>query len=172
MNDYAMSKRVNEMQILNSADKFGAETVRVRLFNTYGPGEYYSEYRSAICIFIYRALHNLPYTVYTKHKRTSSYIDDTVATLANIVENFKPGEVYNIAGNELHDMKHASDIILNYLGRDGSFVEYGDIEEDATLEKKADISKAIYDLGHKITVSLEEGIARTIEWQKEVYGCG
>ncbi len=172
MNDYAMSKRVNEMQILNSADKFGAETVRVRLFNTYGPGEYYSEYRSAICIFIYRALHNLPYTVYTKHKRTSSYIDDTVATLANIVENFKPGEVYNIAGNELHDMKHASDIILNYLGKDGSFVEYGDIEEDTTLEKKADISKAIYGLGHKITVSLEEGIARTIEWQKEVYGYG
>ena len=38
MNDYAMSKRVNEMQILNSADRFGTETVRVRLFNTYGPG--------------------------------------------------------------------------------------------------------------------------------------
>ena len=68
MNDYAMSKRVNEMQILNSADRFGTETVRVRLFNTYGPGEYYSEYRSAICVFVYRALHDLPYTVYTKHK--------------------------------------------------------------------------------------------------------
>ena len=58
MNDYAMSKWVNEMQILNSADEFGTETVRVRLFNTYGPGEYYSEYRSAICVFIYRAIHN------------------------------------------------------------------------------------------------------------------
>ena len=117
MNDYAMSKWVNEMQILNSADKFGTETVRVRLFNTYGPGEYYSEYRSAICVFIYRALHNLPYIVYTKHKRTSSYIDDTVRTMANIVDNFKPGEVYNIAGNELHDMKQVSDIILRLFGQ-------------------------------------------------------
>ncbi len=170
MNDYAMSKRVNEMQILNSADEFGTETVRIRLFNTYGPGEYYSEYRSAICVFIYRALHNLPYVVYTKHKRTSSYIDDTVRTLANIVENFKLGEVYNIAGKELHDMKYASDIVLNYLGKDDSLVEYRDVEEATTLEKKADVSKAIRDLRHQSMVSLEDGIARTIEWQKKVYG--
>jgi dTDP-glucose 4,6-dehydratase len=78
MNDYAMTKWVNEMQILNSATNFGTETVRVRLFNTYGPGEYYSDYRSVICLFIYRALHDIPYTVYTEHKRTSSYIDNTV----------------------------------------------------------------------------------------------
>ena len=172
MNDYAMSKWVNEMQILNSVDKFGTETVRVRLFNTYGPGEYYSEYRSAICVFIYRALHGLPYTVYTKHRRTSSYIDDTVRTLANITENFKPGEVYNIAGSELHDMKRASDIILNYLGKDDSLVEYRDVQEATTLEKKVDASKAVRDLNHQTTVTLEEGIPRTIDWQKEVYGGG
>jgi len=172
MNDYAMSKLVNEMQILNSTDKFGTETVRIRLFNTYGPGEYYSDYRSAICVFIYRALHGLPYTVYTKHKRTSSYIDDTVKTLTNIVEYFKPGEVYNIAGNELHDMKRASDIILSYLGKDDTFVEYRDVEEATTLDKKTDISKATRDLGHKNTVALEEGIPRTINWQKEVYDNG
>ena len=172
MNDYATSKWVNEMQILNSADKFGTETVRVRLFNTYGPGEYYSEYRSAVCVFIYKALHGLPYTVYTKHKRTSSYIDDTVRTLANIAECFKPGEVYNIAGSELHDMKRVSDIILNYLGKNDSLVEYGDTEQATTLEKKVDISKAVRDLGHQSTVSLEDGIIKTIDWQRKVYGCG
>lgn len=172
MNDYAMTKRVNEMQILNSADRFGTETVRVRLFNTYGPDEYYSEYRSAICVFIYKALHDLPYTVYTRHKRTSSYIDDAVRTLANIVANFKPGEVYNIAGNELHDMKRVSDIILSYLGKEDSLVEYRDVEEATTLEKRVDVSKAIRDLGHQSTVALEEGIPRTINWQKEYHNSG
>jgi dTDP-glucose 4,6-dehydratase len=171
MNDYAMTKWVNEMQVLNSADRFGTETVRVRLFNTYGPGEYYSEYRSAICVFIYRALHNLPYTVYTKHRRTSSYIDDTVRTLANISERFKPGRVYNIAGSELHDMKQASDIVLNYLGKDDSLVEYRDAQPDTTLLKRVDTSRAVRDLKHKSTVSLEKGIPMTIDWQKEVYGC-
>lgn len=170
MNDYAMSKWVNEMQILNSTNSFNTETVRVRLFNTYGPGEYYSDYRSVICLFIYRALHNMPYTVYKAHKRTSSYIDDTVRTLANIVDNFKPGEVYNIAGSELHDMKQASDIILDYLGKDDSLVEYKDRQEDTTLLKMVDTSKAIRDLEHKSTVSLADGIPKTIEWQKGVYG--
>jgi dTDP-glucose 4,6-dehydratase len=172
MNDYAMSKWVNEMQILNSAAAFNTETVRVRLFNTYGPGEYYSDYRSVICLFIYRALHDIPYTVYTDHKRTSSYVDDTVRTLANIVDNFKPGEVYNIAGSELHDMKQASDIILDYLGKDDSLVEYRDKQDDTTLLKLVDASKAARDLGHESTVPLVEGIKRTIEWQKGVYGIG
>jgi len=57
LNDYAISKWVNEQQIMNSVSRFGMETVRLRLFNSYGPGEYYSPYRSAVCIFVYRALH-------------------------------------------------------------------------------------------------------------------
>ena len=42
MNDYAIAKWVNELQILNSAGMFGTETVRVRLFNVYGPREHYT----------------------------------------------------------------------------------------------------------------------------------
>lgn len=167
MNDYAMTKWVNEMQILNSANLYDTETVRVRLFNTYGPGEYYSRYRSAICVFIHRALHDLPYTVYTAHKRTSSYIDDTVRTLGNVADNFKPGEVYNIAGSELHDMKKVSDIILKYLGKDDNLVDYRDVEKTTTIEKNVNISKSIRDLDHISTIPLEQGIPSTIAWQKE-----
>ena len=172
MNDYAISKWVNEMQILNSADRFGAETVRVRLFNTYGPGEYYSEYRSVVCQFIYRALHDLPYTVYLDHHRTSSYIDDTVRTLANISERFKPGEVYNIAGDEYHDIKSLSDLILRYLGKDDRLVKYMPLESHNTKDKRTDTSRARRDLDHQSAVPLSVGLPRTIEWQKEVYKRG
>jgi len=172
MNDYAISKWVNEMQILNSAERFGSQTVRVRLFNTYGPGEYYSEYRSVVCQFVYRALHDLPYTVYLDHHRTSSYIDDTVRTLANISERFKPGEVYNIAGNEYHDIKVLSDMILAHLGKDERLVKYVPFEAHNTRYKKADVFRAVRDLDHKSAVPLAVGITRTIEWQKEVYKRG
>ena len=64
MNDYAISKWANEMQIRNSMKMFNTETVIVRLFNTYGPGEYYHPYRSVNCKFCYHALNNLPITVY------------------------------------------------------------------------------------------------------------
>lgn len=169
LNDYAISKWVNELQILNSAERDGTETVRVRLFNTYGPGEAYSEYRSVICQFVYRALHDLPYTVYLDHHRTSSYVDDTVRTMANIVDNFKPGEVYNISGDEYHDIKTLSDMILDCLGKDDDLVNYREFEEHNTRDKKGDNSKAKRDLDHKCAVPLVDGIPRTIEWQKGEY---
>jgi dTDP-glucose 4,6-dehydratase len=102
MNDYAISKWVNELQILNARLMSGNEVVRVRIFNTYGPGEYYTPYRSAVSIFTYKALRDLPYTVYLNHKRSSLYIEDCAVVLANILDNFKAGEVYNIAGSEVH----------------------------------------------------------------------
>ena len=172
LNDYAITKWVNEMQAMNSAAMFGTETVRVRLFNTYGPGEYYSPYRSALCIFCYHALHDLPYTVYMGHRRTSTYVSDCCSTLANIVDNFKPGEVYNIGGTDLHDMKSASDIIMEVLGKDGSLVSYKEGEPFTTKDKVVDVSRAVRDLKHQSTVSLVEGLTRTLEWMKQVYRPG
>ena len=169
LNDYAMTKWVGEMQVLNSAAMFGTETVRVRLFNTYGQGEYYSPYRSVICLFIYRALHDIPYTVYLNHHRTSTYITDTAYTLANIVDNFKPGEVYNIGGTEYHDIKTLSDMILDYLSKDDSLVTYKESEKLTTRDKRIDVTKAIEDLGHNPQIKLSEGVPLTIEWQKSVY---
>ena len=170
LNDYAMTKWVNEQQIMNSAAMFGTESVRVRLFNTYGPGEYYSPYRSVNCLFIYRALHVLPYTVYLDHHRTSSYITDATDTLAAIAERFKPGEVYNIASTEYHDIKTLSDLILGAVGRDDSLVEYKEAEPFTTKDKKVDVAKAARDLGHDPKVGLEEGVEQTVRWMREAYG--
>lgn len=169
LNDYAISKWVNEQQIMNAADRYGNETVRVRFFNTYGPGEQYSDYRSVVSKFCYRALHDRPYHVYENHHRSFTYIGDTVRTLANIPDAFKPGEVYNIAGEEYYNIKELSDIVLDYLGKDDSKVEYRGIEEHNTLNKKASIEKTKRDLDHKQRVHLEEGVARTIDWMSEVY---
>jgi len=169
LNDYAISKWVNEQQIMNSANRFGTETVRLRLFNSYGPGEYYSPYRSAVCIFIYRALHNMPYTVYTKHRRSLTYIDDMVNAIANVINNFKPREVYNISGDYDVTMKEVSDTILEILRKDDSLVNYESVEKLNALDKIADNTKAKRDLGYRTNVSLEEGLKRTIEWQKKFY---
>jgi dTDP-glucose 4,6-dehydratase len=169
MNDYAISKAANELQILNAQTMFNSPTVTVRLFNVYGPGEYYTPYRSAIAIFIYRALHNLPYTVYTSHRRSSLYIDDCTACLAKIAHNFQSGEVYNIAHGETHNMKDVSDLILDYLGKNDDQVEYLTEERRTTGIKRPDISKARRDLDFYPQVHLEEGIAKTIEWMKHVY---
>ena len=169
MNDYAMTKWVNEMQIRNSAIQYGTESVVVRLFNTYGPGEYYSPYRSVNCRFLYCALMGLPYVVYRGHYRTSTYVEDTVRTLANIINNFKPDETYNIGGDGLHTIEELSDTVLKVTGADPSLVEYRESEILTTKVKRVDISKAIRDLDHKNLDSLEEGLRLTAEWMRQVY---
>lgn len=169
MNDYAMSKWVNEMQVRNSAIKHKTETVIVRLFNTYGPGEWYHPYRSVNAKFCYHALHGLPVTVYKGHYRTSTYLEDTCRTLSNIVDNFKPGEVYNIGGSEYHDIETLVKIIWDYTGADPKLIKYADSEVLTTKTKKVDTSKAVEDLNHKLSISLEDGVKKTIDWMKEYY---
>jgi len=170
LNDYAMTKWVGEMMIKNSAMQYGTETVIVRPFNVYGPGEHYHPYRGFIPKFIYHALFDIPYTVYLGHKRTLEYIDDICNALANIVDNFKPGEIYNLGGDKQYEIKYISDLILNYLGKDDSIVTYKESEPFTTKVKTPDSTKAKRDLGFKITVKPEEGIPQTIEWFKKVYG--
>jgi len=169
MNDYAIAKWVNELQIMNSAAMFGTETVRVRLFNVYGPGEHYTPYRGWIPKFIYKALHNEPYTVYLGHKRTLEYVNDICRALANIIDNFKLGEVYNFGGDEQYEVKYISDLILRCLGKDDLKVTYKEAEPFTTKVKTPDSSKAKRDLSFKLTVPVEEGIQKTVEWFKKLY---
>ena len=169
LNDYAMSKWVNEMQIKNSHVQYGTESVVVRLFNTYGPGEHYSPYRSVNCRFLYCALNGLPWTVFKGHSRTSTFLKDTVNTLCNIVDNFIPGETYNIGGRDLHTIEELSDIIIDVTGANKSLVNYEDSEVLTTKSKVVDISKSIADLKHENTVGLLEGIKLTTKWMKSVY---
>ncbi|MCR4393762.1 MAG: NAD(P)-dependent oxidoreductase [Dehalococcoidales bacterium] len=170
LNDYALTKWVGELQVLNSAAMFGTLTVRVRPVNAYGPHEHYSPYRGVIPNFIYKALRDEPYTVYLGHRRIFDYVEDTCRTLANIVDNFKAGEVYNIGSKEEweHDIKYVSDLILHYLGKDDSKVIYKEAEPFTTRVKHMDFSKIRRDLDHNPRVSIEEGIPLTIEWMKKI----
>ena len=170
MNDYAIAKWVNELQIMNSEAMYGTETVRIRLFNVYGPGEHYTPYRGFIPKFIHKALHDERYTVYLGHKRTLEYVWDICRTFANIIDNFKPGEVYNLGGDQQYEIRYVSDLILKCLGKDDSDVTYEEAEPFTTRIKTPDSSKAKRELGFRLTVPVEEGMPRTVEWFKKLRG--
>ncbi|MEE3417930.1 MAG: NAD(P)-dependent oxidoreductase [Methanosphaera sp.] len=171
MNDYAISKWDGELMCMNSAKMFGTETVRVRPVNCYGPGERYTPYRGFIPKFIYLALHNKPYTVFKGHKRIIDYVGDTARTFANIVDNFIPGEAYNIGGNQdwEMDIKDYSDLVLDAVGCDDSLVTYEEAEPFTTKVKTIDFSKSIRDLKHNPKVKPKEGIQKTVDWMKWYY---
>jgi dTDP-glucose 4,6-dehydratase len=150
MNDYAISKWAGELMVKNSATMFGTETVIVRPVNCYGPHEHYTPYRGFIPKFIYHALFNKPYVVYRGHKRIIDFVEDTCSTFANILDNFIPGEVYNVGGKAKWEMsiEEYSELILKAVGRNSSLVTYKESEPFTTKVKHMDFSKAVKDLKH------------------------
>ena len=98
------------------------------------------------------------------------YIDDFIPTLANVCEKFTPGDVCNIGGREFRSVKELSDLILEYTGADPELVSYLPEDKHNVLNKRPDIDKAKEKFGHDPKVTLEEGLPRTIEWMKGVYG--
>ena len=168
-NDYAISKWVNEQQIMNFEERYGNEVMRLRFFNAYGPGERYHHYRSIVCLFCYRALMGIPYDVYEGYHRVFMYIDDFIPTLANAAEAFEAGEVINIGGVEYRSVHEMSDLVLGHLGKADNQVRYLPKDMHNVTNKRPDITKAALLLDHNPIVTLETGIPATIEWLRKEY---
>jgi dTDP-glucose 4,6-dehydratase len=96
-------------------------------------------------------------------------VDDTCVTLANIAERFRAGAVDNIGGEEYHDIKRLSDLILAACAKDDRLVEYVESEPFTTKDKKVSLARAREELAHLPRVPLEAGIPLTVEWMRKVY---
>lgn len=170
-NEYALSKWCNEKQIDIARANRGLQAITLRFFNAYGPGEYYTPYRSVVCLFCYRLLNNMPITVYRNYHRVFMYVDDWARSVANVAErfNYLPYGVYNIGGSEYRSVEELVDLIIAEIGTSSSQITYLTKEAANVTNKRPDISRAVQDLEHRCDISLEEGVKRTVEWMRATY---
>lgn len=169
MNDYAISKWSNEMQINNSILQFNTETVILRLFNTYGPGEIYNNYRSVVARFVNNCLNNEDLIVYKGHKRTSTYIMDLINVCLKIPDNFKSGQTYNIAGDDVHTTEELANIVIKNCGDTKSKIIIKDSEIMTTRDKVTTNLKIKTDFNFKQSVDIDQGVLNTYNWMKSYY---
>ncbi len=170
-NEYALTKFTNEQQIKIAIRNHGLNATILRFFNVYGPGEYYSDYRSVVCLFIYRALKGLPVTVYHNSERSFLYIDDWVQAVARVAEvPTKSGEAFNIASTHKVNMGELWQIVEAEVGGYSGKLTRIEKEVGNVQSKSADVLKAVAAFGLKETVSLVEGIRRTVFWMRSEYG--
>jgi dTDP-glucose 4,6-dehydratase len=169
-NDYALTKRVGEIQVARFARQFGTESMTLRFFNAYGPGEHFHRYRSVVCLFVHRALRGLPIDVYEGYHRVFMYIDDFIPTLANVCKRFKAGETVNIGGTEYRSVEELARIVIAETGQSPDLVRLVGAEKHNTRNKRPDITVARDLLDHRPTVPLEQGVAKTVEWMRGLPG--
>ena len=168
LNDYAITKIVNEMQIKNSIMMNDTNSVIFRIFNTYGPGEMFNEYRSAISRFVYSILTNSPYKVFSGHIRTHTYIKDCARMIKIIADKGRKGEAYNVAGPDKTSMEEVNELICKIAKIPVRNECIMNESEPFTTKIKLVSNKKFMKLANNefIFTPLHEGLKNTIEWYK------
>jgi nucleoside-diphosphate-sugar epimerase len=172
-NVYAMSKLFGEAIVRHHVENYDLNAVTIRPFMIYGPGEYPSKYRTAICNFVYQALTGQKITVHRGAERAWCYIDDFVEGVQLVMNTKFPGkyEAYNLGSDEIHTMEEVARIIIEEANGSEDQVELVDPPSQfMSLVKRFSIDK-VRKLGYQSRVSLKKGVHSIVEWQKkEVLG--
>ena len=167
---YAAQKHSGEEFCATFSRLYGLDTVSLRYFNVFGPGQYgnvaYSTVISAWLESLYFPSKKQPFIEGNgTQSRDFCYVDNVVD--ANICamrskKNFA-GAVFNIAHGKRTSLIEVKNLIEKYTGKKINLKKYparlGDVRHT-----HAHVGKAKKHLGYIPQVTLSDGLKKTIEW--------
>lgn len=169
---YIEGKRCGEA-IVNAYRQSGINAKSARLSLAYGPGTRKFDKR-AMSQFIEQALrgNNIVLKYSGREPRTFCYVSDAVEMLWNVLLH---GEqpVYNVGGILATNMAGVATEIARQTGANLTIPEDETVLPGAPLVVSLDLTRYNNEFGKsRISsfVSLKEGLRRTIEWQRGLYG--
>ncbi len=144
---------------------YGVETVALRYFNAYGPGQTGGDYAGVISVFIEQALAGEEITVHGDgdQSRDFVFIDDIVRANEAAAHTGHTGEAYNVGTGESVTIRKLAELIQEITDTDADIV-HTDPREGDIDHSRAAVSKAESKLDFEASVSLREGLERTVEW--------
>jgi UDP-glucose 4-epimerase len=166
---YSTSKALSEHLTFAYAGQHGLAATVVRYFNAYGPGQ-----RPAYVVSrtVHRALNGRPLLVYDGGRQTRcfTYVADAVAGTMLAADRAEAvGQAFNLGSTQETTVAEIVDLVAKLTGYDGPIVPIdtgaalGSAYEDLP-RRVPRTSKARALLGWEPTVSLRDGLARTVEW--------
>ena len=162
---YDESKRFGEALVYTYIKKFTVDARIIRIFNTYGPNMEKNDGR-VVSNFIIQALSGKPMTIYGDGLQTRSfcYIADMVEGIIRAMEteNTK-GAVINLGNPDERSVRDIA-LLVKQMTRSKSDIVYQDLPEDDPARRQPDISNAKQLLNWKPSISLEEGLKKTIQY--------
>jgi UDP-glucose 4-epimerase len=171
---YAVSKMFEEQALFAFAERHGLEGVALRLFGGYGPRQNVTWWGGPQAVFIGAALAGRPLEVHGTGQQTRSftYVDDLVEGFVRAIDvPAAAGEVINVGSDREITILDLARLVWRLVRGDepqialvpfASFGRYEDVER-----RIPDNRKAARLLGHVPAVTLEDGLPRTIAWQRE-----
>lgn len=159
---YAASKAASDLLALSYASTYGYKAIVTRCTNNYGP---YQFPEKVIPLFITNVLSNRKVPLYGNglNERDWIHVDDHCAALIRLIEEGRPGEVYNIGAQSQVTNMELTRRLLSALDRDSSWIEWVPDRPGHDLRYAVDTSK-IQKLGWAPRISLDQGLLSTIDW--------
>src|SRR5579864_2543951 len=175
---YAASKLFDEHLAMGFKEAHGVPVTILRIFGSYGPRQHLSWWGGPQSVFIDSILNGEAIPIHGDGLQTRSFtfVSDTVAgILAALESNAANNQIINVGSTHEISIVDLAKLIYRLAGAVEplrlEFVPYKKIsgqDYEDVRRRIPDVSKAERLLGFKANVSLEEGLTRTIAWQRAV----
>jgi UDP-glucuronate decarboxylase len=166
---YDEGKRCAEALAVSYARQFDVQVRIARIFNTYGPRMLENDGR-VVSSFIVQCLRGQPLTIFGEGTQTRSfcYVDDLIDGLLKLMAS-KEEEPVNLGNPGEFTMLELAERVRALTGSRSPIV-HQPLPTDDPMRRRPDISRAVEKLRWKPTVSLDDGLERTIRAFRERAG--
>jgi len=165
---YGAAKIYLEGLLRSYNDMFGMNYVATRYFNVYGPRmDIHGKYTEVLIRWMDRIAACQPPLILGDGKTTMDfvYIEDVARANIACLKADVTDEVFNVASGVETSLNDLAQALMKVMGATHLKPEYGpERKVNAVPRRLADTSKAEKLLGFKAKVSLEEGLARLVDW--------
>jgi UDP-glucose 4-epimerase len=163
---YAVSKLSAEYYVKTIGRLWGIETVILRIFNAYGPGQHLpADHPPVIPYYLRQAVKGGSLIVHNSGSQTRDfvYLDDVVSALVKAGQASGVDEAtINIGSGRETSILDLANTVLEITGADTEAL-YNPKASGGVRRMRADITRAELLLDYKPGYTLAEGLARTLE---------
>jgi GDP-L-fucose synthase len=165
---YGWAKRMAEQQAVYYAREYGMEIAIARPSNAYGPRDYFDKATSHVIPALIRKVldGDDPVVVWGSGNQTRAFVHalDVARGMMLLTEKHAVADPVNIGHDREASMREVLEAILRLTGRKANVV-FDRSRPEGYVRRAADVTKLREVTGGFVpSVSLEDGIAETIEW--------
>src|SRR3954454_10862824 len=162
---YSVAKAAGDLHIPAYVRTFGVDASLTRGSNTYGPNQYPEK---LIPLFVTNALDGEQLPVYGDGKQVRDWlhVEDHCAGIELVLREGKPGEAYNVGGENERENIDVIERILELTGAERSLLRHVEDRPGHDRRYSLDTSK-LRALGWQPAKDFHDGLRETVEWYRD-----